>query len=439
MAVPLSVLVSSVLLLSAPALAQPAGGTDVDRGDAAKAAPADAKAQSATTAPEIARFTVRKGFTVTPATPKVSGARFLAVGDKGELYVSRPRQGDILRFTEPDAQGVFTKQTTFVSGKPSVHGLQFADGELWFSTTGAIYRAKDADGDGVAEAVTAVIPENQLPKGGGHWWRSILVTADSIYTSIGDSGNITDQTTTDRQKIWRFKRDGSDKTLFASGIRNTEKLMLRPGTQEIWGFDHGSDWFGKEVGDEENNQPITDINPPDELNKYVEGGFYGHPFVVGNRLPRYEYLKRPDIHNLAAKTIPPEWPVGAHWATNGWTFLDPARTGAGKGMPAEFAGDVLVACHGSWNSQRKVGYCVARVMFDDGHPVGLMKLVSTLSDTGPVARPVDCVHMPDGSVLFSSDDPGRVYRVRYTGASATQAATTGEPKENAGASADKGK
>ena len=38
---------------------------------------------------------------------------------------------------------------------------------------------------------------------------------------------------------------GKDKKLWCSGIRNTEKLVIRPGTDEIWGMDHGSDWFGK--------------------------------------------------------------------------------------------------------------------------------------------------------------------------------------------------
>ena len=46
--------------------------------------------------------------------------------------------------------------------------------------------------------------------------RSVLVTTDTIYTSIGDSGNATDQTDTERQKIWKFRTDGSGKELFVS-------------------------------------------------------------------------------------------------------------------------------------------------------------------------------------------------------------------------------
>ena len=68
-----------------------------------------------------------------------------------------------------------------------------------------------------------------------------------------------------------------------------------------------------EKRDDKDNQPITDLNPPCEMNHYVQDGFYGHPYIVGIRLPRYEYMDRPDIVELAAKTIPPAWCAGGHW------------------------------------------------------------------------------------------------------------------------------
>jgi glucose/arabinose dehydrogenase len=368
-------------------------------------------------APELKEFQVRAGYVVSVAVEDVPGARFLAVGAQGELYVSRPRERDILRFAEPNAEGVFTKRTEFAKNFAGVHGLSVQQGVLWFATSGTIHRATDGDNDGVAELVVDVIGSGRLPRGGGHWWRSLLVTDDVFYTSIGDAGNITDQRDTDRQKIWRFRHDGTERTLIASGIRNTEKLLLRPGTREVWGFDHGSDWFGKKAGDVEGNQPITDLNPPDELNKYVEGGFYGHPFIVGDRMPRLEYLDHPEIHELAGKTTAPEWSVAAHSATNGFCFIAPELSGAGKFMPADHAGDVMVACHGSWNATRKAGYSVLRILFDQGKPYGSLPIVVTMTKDGErvLARPVDCVQAPDGSVLFSSDAPGRVYRIRHVG------------------------
>ncbi len=377
------------------------------------------------TGPGVPEFGVREGYLVEVAVPSLPGARFLAFDDRGTLYVSLPGPGVIRTFHDPDGDGRYEPLGTFVQGKRSVHGLCFADGWMWFSTESSIHKGRDTNGDGVADEVVDVLSERDLPTRGGHWWRSLLVTGDHIYTSIGDSGNITDERDTDRQKLWRYHLDGTGKTLFAEGLRNTEKLRIRPGddpaAERLWGFDHGSDWFGQPIGDRQGHQPITDLNPPDELNLYVRGGFYGHPFVTGLRVPRYEYLDRSDIHDLAARTTPPEWCVGAHWATNGFTFVDPARNRGA--FPPDHNGDIFIACHGSWNSSVPVGYCVARVIFDDdplgaGRPVGMVKVVSTLSrDARQVlARPADVEQAPDGSLFFStSGREGAIYRLRYVG------------------------
>jgi len=356
---------------------------------------------------------VREGYEVTEVA-RVRGARFLEFGDRGELFVSLPRAGRIQTLTPAD-DGTYDPGGTFVSGHRLVHGMHFVDGWLWFTTSDSVYRGRDADGDGEADEVETVV--SGLPSGGNHWWRSIFVTDEGFFTSVGDSGNINDERHTDRQKIWLYSLDGRNRTLWCEGIRNTEKLRHRPGTTELWGLDHGSDWFGRVIGDTRGNQPITDLNPPDELNKYVEGGFYGHPFVTGSREVRYEYMDMPEIHDLAGRTIPPEWEVGAHWATNGFCFVDPEvneRTGA---LPADHSGDLFFGAHGSWNASEKVGYCVARILFDDGEPYGLLKIVSMLGEDGErvLGRPVDVIQAPDGTLLFSDDHGGRVFRLEWVG------------------------
>lgn len=375
-------------------------------------------------APELARFTVREGFEVSVAVDRLDNARFMEFGPHGELYVSRPRVGDIVECTDADGDGVLESMRPLVDGHDSVQGMQQAGDWLWYTTSTEVWKTR-ATGEGSREVVKVL--EN-LPGGTGHWWRSILVTDDALYTSVGDSGNITDEVTSDRQKIWRYSLTGSDKTLFCSGIRNTEKLRLRPGTSEIWGCDHGSDWFGIKYGESnEKGQPITDMNPPDELNRYEQGKFYGHPFIAGNRVPRLEFKDREDIVELAALTVPPQWCFGAHWAVNSFTFIDPTTNQkAAHPLPKEYEGDMFVACRGSWNRSEPAGYQVARVRFDKdpklgGKPAGLETVVSTLArnDAGEfdvLARPVDCVQAPDGSILFSCDAPiGRVYRVRWKG------------------------
>lgn len=362
---------------------------------------------------------VREGCRLSVAVSTIKGPRFLCFAPDGTLFVSvpeggsttaEPNLGSIRACRDKDGDGVYETVTTWVKGYPSVHGMFWHDGWLWFTESGAVHRGRDTNGDGVADEVVDIL--TGLPKG-GHWWRSILIHNGRLYTSIGDSGNITDQTDTDRQKIWSYTLDGKERKLFVSGIRNTEKLVVRPGTDEIWGMDHGSDWFGRELErrDKGSGQPITDMYPPDEMNRYVEGGFYGHPFIVGARLPRYEYMERKDIVALAAKTIVPEWSTGAHWAPNAMMFYT-------AGQFPDAKGDAFVTYHGSWNRSIKNGYCVTRVRFEDGHPWGEQVYAKFLAaDEGQkvLGRPVDVVQAPDGSLLISDDYGDKVYRLSYAG------------------------
>ena len=364
-------------------------------------------------------FDVRRGYEVTPAAWQIKGPRMMAFGEDGTLFVSVPRPGEILALRDTDGDGVYDARSTFAREIPSVHAMSWHKGWLYFATTGAVFKTRDVDGNGAGDERLDVIAPGNLPQGGVHWWRSLLVTDDHIFTSIGDSGNITDEGETPRQKIWRFDLDGSNRTLFASGVRNTEELLIRPGTNELWGVDHGSDNFGQSLGEQTGTkQPVTDWNPPDEFNRYVEGGFYGHPFITGYALPRYEFRQRRDLMDLAEKNVPPEWAFPAHGAANAFCFIDPALNAKTGAFPPDHAGDAFVALRGSWNRVEKAGYEVVRVLFDPqtGKPYGMLRIVSTLSKEGDVlARPVDCVQAPDGTVLFSCDHSNAIFRVRWVG------------------------
>lgn len=359
----------------------------------------------------VPAFQVRPGYRVTLAAKDLGEARFIEFGKDGELFLSQPRRGAIVRLVDKDGDGVFESKSDFVTDRPTAHGMFYKDGWLYFSQAGkgSVTRARDDDGDGKAEKVEPVVPDGGLPSGGGHPFIGLLVTDDALYATISDPRNMTPELESDRKTLYRFSPDGKNRTVFASGIRNTEKLRVRPGTSEIYGFDHGSDNFGQRYGDTPGkDQPITDLIPPEELNLFVEGGFYGHPYLLGNRVPRPEHTDRKDFHELARRTIPPAWSLGAHWAINGFTFL------SGDYFPGH-KGDIFCAAHGSWNSQKRVGYCVERVLFDPetGKPYGSLTIVSTLGKDGRevLARPVDCAEAPDGTVLFSSDHTRAIYRI----------------------------
>jgi glucose/arabinose dehydrogenase len=367
--------------------------------------------------PGVPAFTVREGYRVTLAADKLDEARFMEFDDKGNLYLAQPGKGRILQLKDKDGDGVYETRTVFLEGKKSIHGMYFnaKDGWMYFTVpnAGAAGRARDDDGDGKAEKVEMIVPDGTLPGGPtGHPFYGPMVTEDgkTLLVTVSDSRNMTAELDSPNKTIYAFDIDGKNKRVFATGVRNTEKIRYRPGTSEIYGFDHGSDNFGQKYGDEiGKDQPITDLNPPEKLNLIKEGAFYGHPYLVANKVPRPEFADREDIHQLADKMTNPVWTLGAHFATCGWTFLS-------KDYFPGHRGDIFVACHGSWDSVvRKVGYRVERVMFDPmtGKPYGSWMIVGTLAKDGKtvLARPVDCVEAPDGSVLFSSDSTRQIYRI----------------------------
>ncbi len=360
---------------------------------------------------------VRDGYQLTVAVDGIKMPRFLAFGPNSTLFVSVPKEGKIIACRDTDGDGAFETQTPFVAGKepPTIlQGLQWHDGWLWFAQLNDISKARDTDGDGKADEVVQVLGAEQLPTGarGGHMWRALLIHQGRIYTAVGDQTNVTDEPieASERKKIWSFALDGSDKKLFASGLRNTEKLAVRPGTDEIWGVDHDIDLMATKLeGDKKFGQPITDHNPPAELNHYMEGKFYGHPWILGKNQPNLGLLSEPRLVEYASMTTIPEWLMPAHCSANSLTFY------SGDKIP-QAHGDIFVAQRGGWNATAKVGYCLSRILFENGHPYGELKMVSFLNNgTEILGRPVDCTQAPDGSLLFSDDFGNKVYRLKYVG------------------------
>ncbi|MSU24927.1 MAG: hypothetical protein EXS32_14025 [Opitutus sp.] len=360
---------------------------------------------------------VRDGYALSVAVDGIKLPRFLAYGPNSTLYVSVPKEGKIMACRDTDGDGTYETITTFVEGKAPntiLQGMQWHDGWLWFAQLNSVSKARDPNGDGKADEDVPVLSAEQLPTGarGGHMWRALLIHQGRIYTHVGDQTNATDEPieASERRKIWSFALDGSDKKLFASGLRNSEKLVVRPGTNEIWGVDHDIDTLAMKLeSDKKLGQPITDHNPPAELNHYVEGGFYGHPWLVGKNTPNPNFINDPKLVEYASKATIPEWLMPAHCSANSLTFY------TGDKFPRAH-GDIFVAQKGGWNATAKVGYCLSRILFEDGHPYGEQKMVNFLKNgTEILGRPVDCIQAPDGSLVFSDDFGSKIYRLKYVG------------------------
>ena len=102
-----------------------------------------------------------------------------------------------------------------------------------------------------------------------------------------------------------------------------------------------------------------------------------------------------------------------HHASLEMTFYD------GKQFPAEYAGDIFAAQHGSWNRAPRTGYnVVARAAAQTGHATGEYQdfLTGFVTPQGEVwGRPVGVAVARDGALMVSDDGSNSIWRVSYVG------------------------
>ena len=149
---------------------------------------------------------------------------------------------------------------------------------------------------------------------------------------------------------------------------------------------------------------------PDYLTQVRQGAFYGWPYAyIG---PHPDPAHKGQRADLVKKTATPDVLLESHVAVLGLEFY------IGKQFPAEYRGGAFLACHGSWNRSKRVGYSVQFVPFRDGKPSGKPRdfLTGWMLSPGRRevwGRPVDLLEMPDGSLLVSDDGGGKIWRIRY--------------------------
>ena len=90
----------------------------------------------------------------------------------------------------------------------------------------------------------------------------------------------------------------------------------------------------------------------------------------------------------------------------------------GEQFPAEYKGNIFAAQHGSWNRAKRTGYKIIRGIVKDGLPSGEYEDFVTgfvIDDARVWGRPVGVAEAKDGSLLFSDDGNGAIWRVSYVG------------------------
>lgn len=380
--------------------------------------------------PVNAAFALPPGFHIEPFAANLQGPRRMLVAANGDILVSETVGGRIsVLHPAPDGARAAAADV-YLKGLEQPFGLAFypnADHPQWLyvaetnRVTRYAYRVGDVKPHGEAQTVVA-----QLPSGAGHSTRDIAFSPDGkqLFVSVGSASNVAESMSkktpdeinawdnehglgaawdreTDRAAVLVFDAAApAAAKIYATGLRNCVGLTVQPDSGALWCTTNERDALGDDL-------------VPDYSTRVRSGGYYGWPwyYLGSNEDPRLKGA-RPD---LRGKALLPDVLYQAHSASLTMTFY---TASAGKSaFPASFAGDALVAFHGSWNRSLRTGYKLVRVHMKSGQPVGDYEdfLTGFIADNGNVwGRPVATVELEDGSLLLSDDGANVIYRISYS-------------------------
>lgn len=227
---------------------------------------------------------------------------------------------------------------------------------------------------------------------------------NKLYISMGQPFNVTPADKIDLYKksgiggIIRMDRDGKNREVIATGIRNSVGHAFNPKDGKLWFTDNQVDGMGDET-------------PPGELNKMPkEGMWYGHPYYGGGDVRTGEYKDKAIPKEDADRYVKPQVEMIAHAADLGMMFY------TGKKFPKKYQNAIFSAQHGSWNAVKPRGARVMVTYLDDKGNAAKTEPFAEgwLNEDGVyLGRPVDVQQYVDGSILVSDDKAGAIYRISY--------------------------
>jgi glucose/arabinose dehydrogenase len=340
---------------------------------------------------------VPAGFKVEVWADGIPEARSLALGDKGTVFVSNRLAKNVYAVVD---KGGTREVKTVLKGLNAPNGIVFSKGTLFVAERNRITRY-----DGIEDSLDnppqpKVVIDNLDPtQQPGHFWKYLALGPDGkLYFNIGAPGNIV-MPSYMQASVNRVDPKTGVLEQVARGVRNSVGITFNPKTKEVWFTNHGRDWLG-------DDSPNDTLHRVSIAAKSVPN--FGYPFCHQGDTLDPEYGKNRSCNEFAK----PALKLGTHIAPLGVKFYN------GKMFPAEYQNTLFIAMHGSWNRQPKQGYNIMHVSFDaKGNPKMTPFLTGFLQDEKadpPMwGRPVDLLQMKDGSLLFSDDYNGILYRVSY--------------------------
>ena len=333
------------------------------------------------------------GFAISVYAEDLPGARSLALGPDGIVFVGSRRVGSVYAVVDGDGDRQADETFVIAEGLNQPNGVAYRDGSLYVAEIHRILRY-DGITDRLADPPEAVVVRDDLPTDRHHGWKFIRFGPDGLlYVPVGAPCNVC-EVEDPYASLLRMSADGSDLEVYARGIRNTVGFDWHPESGDLWFTENGRDMLG-------------DDTPPDELNRAASPGLhFGYPTCHGNGIPDPELGGEEPCRDR----VPPARELGPHVAAVGMRFY------TGDMFPADFANQIILAEHGSWNRSDPIGYRIMKVDVAGAEATSYEVFIDGwLQGRRAWGRPVDVAVLDDGSLLVSDDMQGVVYRVTYGG------------------------
>ena len=340
----------------------------------------------------------------------VPDARDIAVGPQGVVTFVSTRKDKVYSVTDRKKTRVADDVREFAPSleKTIPHGVCFSkDGFLFIAEQNrvVVYPAAEYFYEGADVVAVPVVAQGQLipaeEESYNHTARICRVGPDNkLYISLGQPTNVFAPEKMDLYAktgmggIIRMDRDGKNREVFATGVRNSGGMDFNPKDKTLWFTDNQVDGMGDDI-------------PPGELNRATKPGeHFGFPYYGGGKIRTNEYKDKEPPANV----VFPQVEMTAHAADMGMIFY------TGKMFPPKYQGGIISAEHGSWNRTTPSG---AKLLFTSLKEDGTADKTTTfaegwIGENGEyLGRPLDVAQMADGSVLVSDDLTGALYRISY--------------------------
>jgi glucose/arabinose dehydrogenase len=342
----------------------------------------------------------------------VPDARHIAVGPQGVATFVGTRKSKIWVVTDRARGGTADEVKEFAPTLPKKipNGPCFSkDGFLYVAEQNRVleYPAAEFFYESPDVVPSVVVAEGQLiPKGEesyNHTARVCRIGPDNrLYIQLGQPYNVPSKEKNDLYRklgiggIIRMDRDGKNREVYATGLRNPVGMDFNPKDKSLWTNDNQVDGMGDE-------------QPPGEMDRIANAGQdFGFPWYGGGKVRTNEY--KSDV--APANVVFPEVEQDAHAADLGLIFY------TGTMFPQKYRGAIFSTQHGSWNRTVPVGArLLVTYLKEDGHAAGKSEpFAEGWNDNGYyLGRPVDVAQLADGSLIVSDDLVGALYRIWYDG------------------------